>query len=110
MSTHRWRGAAVVIIHSYAKETPQERACYGLRIIFTGILLGILPVIIALVFQNSGDMILISVRSLGHKKILCYAASASEDKFYVPGTTKLPRYGVRGSEEWGRICRIEFLD
>lgn len=44
-------GAAVAIIHSYAKATPLERAQYGLHIEFTGILLGVLPVNIALVFR-----------------------------------------------------------
>jgi hypothetical protein len=44
-------GAAVAIIHSYAKATSHERAQYGLHIELSGILLGVLPVTIALVFR-----------------------------------------------------------
>jgi hypothetical protein len=44
-------GAAVAIIHSYAKATSPERAQYGLHIELAGILLGVLPVTIALVFR-----------------------------------------------------------
>jgi hypothetical protein len=41
-------GAAVAMIHSYAKATPEERTRYGLHVELAGILLGILPVTIEL--------------------------------------------------------------
>jgi hypothetical protein len=44
-------GAAVAIIHSYAKATSHERAQYGLHIEIAGILLGVLPVTIAVIFR-----------------------------------------------------------
>lgn len=44
-------GAAVAVVHTYAKATPSERAEYGLHIELAGILMGILPVTIASVFR-----------------------------------------------------------
>jgi hypothetical protein len=39
--------AVVVMIHTYAKATPQERSEHGLNIVLAGILIGLLPVTIA---------------------------------------------------------------
>ena len=44
-------GAAVAIIHSYATATRQERVQYGLHVELAGILIGVLPVTIELVFR-----------------------------------------------------------
>lgn len=40
-----------MIIQSYAKATSQERRQYGLHVILGGVLQGILPVTIALIFR-----------------------------------------------------------
>ena len=44
-------GAAMAILHSYAKATSHERARYGLHIELAGILLGVLPVTLAMVIR-----------------------------------------------------------
>ncbi len=44
-------GAAIAMLHSYLKATSLERTCYGLHIELVGILLGILPVTIEIVFR-----------------------------------------------------------
>ncbi len=44
-------GAAIAIVHSYAKASSRERARQGLHVIMGGILLGILPVTIESIFR-----------------------------------------------------------
>ncbi len=44
-------GAAMAMLHSYLKATSLERARYGLHLVLVGILLGILPVTIEVVFH-----------------------------------------------------------
>ncbi len=44
-------GVAVMLTHSYVRATPQERSQYGLHLVLGGILLGIIPVTVAVVFR-----------------------------------------------------------